>query len=174
MSISDLCLLLPTRLNRMSDLIDKHPCLRRNQPPRRHHGVVPTRFRALPLRQYLYKRAISHRRTAAPASQSGVRMIPAPSTAACKSASELSEISGPVSMLIPCLGDWCRWTRGSIPLATAYCNIAQSMSISRANFWIDAERQTRKVRLGISTQNPLPSDHGFAPFGLLIQYMEAH
>ncbi|CAH0135724.1 hypothetical protein SRABI06_00347 [Pseudomonas brassicacearum] len=89
-------------------------------------------------------------------------MIPAPSTAACKSDTELSEISGPVSMLIPCLGAWHYAPTGDghadrSPWQPRHCNIAQSMSISRANFWIDAERQTRKVRSGISTHNPYPS-----------------
>lgn len=37
-----------------------------------------------------------------PASQSGVRMIPTPYTAACKSDSELSDISGPVGQKVFC------------------------------------------------------------------------
>ena len=55
-------------------------------------------------------------------------------------------------------------------------NITQSTSISRVNFRIGAEIQTRQLRLRISNHYPypLPNDQGFAGYGLLIQYTEAH
>ena len=54
-------------------------------------------------------------------------------------------------------------------------NITQSTSISRVNFRIGAERQTRQLHLRVSTHYPypLPNDQGFARYGLLIQYTEA-
>ena len=97
--IDAFCLLFPTCPNRMSDLIDKHPCLRRNQPPRRHPAqIAPT---SAPYHCVSLCMSVPSR-TAAPANQSGVRMIPTPSTAACKSDSELSEISGPVGRQVFC------------------------------------------------------------------------
>lgn len=55
-------------------------------------------------------------------------------------------------------------------------NITHSTSISRVNFRIGAERQTRQLRLRIWTHYPysLPNDQGFARYGLPIQYTEAH
>lgn len=55
-------------------------------------------------------------------------------------------------------------------------NITQSTNISRVNFRVGAEKQTRQHRLRGSTHYPcpLPNDQGFARYGLLIQYTEAH
>ncbi|PHN54894.1 hypothetical protein AO268_09010 [Pseudomonas sp. ICMP 8385] len=55
-------------------------------------------------------------------------------------------------------------------------NITQSTNTSRVNFRIGAEKQTRQHRLKVSTHYPcpLPNEQGFARYGLLIQYTEAH
>ena len=65
-----------------------------------------------------------------------------------------------------------RWTRRSMSYPG---DITQSTSISRVNFRIGVEKQTRQLRLRISTHYsyPLPNDQGLAKYGLLIQHAEA-
>ncbi len=67
-------------------------------------------------------------------------------------------------------------TRIDAPSDQSPGNITQSTSISRVNFRIGAERQTRQLHLRISTHTPypLPNNQGFATLGLFIQYKEAH
>lgn len=52
----------------------------------------------------------------------------------------------------------------------------QNPSISRINLRMGADRQTRQIRLRISTHYsyPLPNDHEFARFGLVIRYAKVH
>jgi hypothetical protein len=66
--------------------------------------------------------------------------------------------------------------RINVPSIQSPGNITQSTSISGVNFRIGAERKTQQHHLRISTHYPypLPDEQGFARYGLLIQYTEAH